>query len=191
MGTPLHKYYSIEEYLVLEEQSTEKHEYYRGEIFALAGASARHNIIVTNLIIGLGSTLKGSGCQVFGSDMKVHIPNGSMFAYPDVSVVCGKQEYYNEKQTALLNPTLIIEVLSPSTAAYDLVTKFALYRALPSLQEYAVFEQERQRAELFCKQASGKWEISSQLEDEQTLHFASINCTLSLDDIYFGTGAAL
>ena len=80
MGTPLHKYYSIEEYLVLEEQSTEKHEYYRGEIFALAGVSARHNIIVTNLIIGLGSTLKGSGCQVFGSDMKVHIPNGSLVA---------------------------------------------------------------------------------------------------------------
>lgn len=191
MATPAHKYYSIEEYLAFEEQAPDKHEFYRGELFALAGASARHNIIVTNLIVGLGGALKGSGCQVFGSDMKIHIPERALFACPDVSVVCGKQEYYNEKQTALLNPTLLIEVLSPSTAAYDLVTKFALYRALSSLREYAVFEQERQRAELFRKQASGVWEVVDRPENEHALRFTSVNCTLALADIYAGTESLL
>lgn len=107
--------YTIEEYLEMENTATEKHEYYKGEIFAMSGAKLRHNIIATNLLVALGVKLSGKPCRPFGSDMRIHIPKNTLFTYPDISVVCGEVESRNNDEMNVLNPTLIIEVLSPST----------------------------------------------------------------------------
>ena len=109
------KYYSIREYLEMENEAIEKHEYYKGEIFAMSGAGSRHNIISVNIIVSLGNSLKGKSCQPYGSDMRIHIPGNTLFTYPDISVFCGEVMILPEDENTATYPTALVEILSPST----------------------------------------------------------------------------
>ncbi len=178
------KHYSIQEYLEMENEALEKHEYYEGEIFAMSGAGARHNIISVNLIVSLGNSLKGRPCQPFGSDMRIHIPENSLFTYPDISVICGEILTSKEDNNTATNPTVIIEILSPSTRNYDRGVKFMLYRSIPTLKDYLLIEAELIHAEHFATNKEGLWQLKeySSVEDQITLE--SLNVKLLLKDIY-------
>lgn len=124
------------EYLDAERVSFEKHEYYKGEIFAMSGASIPHNKIFSNLFGTLYSKSKGKPCQPYGSDLRIHIPLNSLYTYPDLSIICGEPETTDENFDSVINPTVIFEILSKSTRNYDLGQKFELYRQITTLREY-------------------------------------------------------
>jgi Uma2 family endonuclease len=169
----------------MEEAATEKHEYYRGEVFAMSGAKVPHNRISSNVLIGLGTRLKGKQCQPFNSDQRIHIEANTLFTYPDVSVVCGEVQTLNGDNWNLLNPTVIIEVLSPSTKNYDRGEKFFLYRDIPSLQEYLLIDSEHIHAEIFRRSAKG-WELEEFKNIADSLVFSSIEMLLPLAEVYDG-----
>lgn len=178
---------SIEEYLRMEEAATRKHEYYKGEIFAMAGASLGHNIITSNIMMSLPPKLRGSSCRIFASDLRVHVEANSLFTYPDFSIVCGNPVFYNDDEMNLANPVVIIEVLSPSTKKYDRGDKFRLYQELPSLQEYILVDSQSVLVEYYRKDAKGGWPLKKcdKLTDE--ISIAAIGAGLLLDDIYKDT----
>ncbi len=178
------KFYSIEEYLQMENEAVEKHEYYKGEIFAMAGAGNRHNIISINIIGSLYGSLKGKSCQPFGSDMRVHIPQNTLFTYPDISVICGGIINADEDENSSTNPTVIIEILSPSTRNYDRGVKFMLYRAIPTLKEYILVEAESIHVEQFAINKEGLWQLKEFSSKDDQLILESINVNLILKDIY-------
>jgi len=180
---PLHRV-SVEEYLALERQSEAKYEYLNGEIFAMAGASRAHNRIVLNLGIALDGQLKSRGCEIFVSEMRVAVPSANLITYPDVVVSCGNPQFADEGADTLLNPTLIVEVLSPSTESYDRGTKFGYYRTLPFFVEYLLLAQDRVCAERFVKQQSGDWLLTAVNRFEDVLDLHSIGCTLAMRDAY-------
>src|SRR5215213_2260514 len=130
------KKYTIEEYLEMEETSQEKHEYYQGEIFAMSGPKVPHGIISGNTFGTLFNELKGRPCRPFNGEHRIHIEKNTLFTYPDIFVVCGEIETLNNDDWNILNPRVIIEILSPSTRGYDHGLKFQLYRDIPSLKEY-------------------------------------------------------
>ena len=132
--------YTIAEYLEMEEAATEKHEYYLGEIFAMSGSKVPHNIITSNLNIYLGQKLRGKPCRPFNSDQRIHIEKNTLFTYPDISIICGDIITLNDDDWNVLNPTVIIEVLSPSTKNYDRGEKFKLYRDIVTLKEYILID---------------------------------------------------
>ncbi|MEJ7684892.1 MAG: Uma2 family endonuclease [Segetibacter sp.] len=134
------KIFSIAEYLELETAAIEKSEYYQGEIFAMSGALLPHNIIKVNTLGYLHQKLKGKSCRPFNSDMRVHVEKNTLFTYPDISVVCGEPKTLNDDNFNLLNPRVIIEVLSKSTKNYNRGDKFKLYRDIPTLKEYILIE---------------------------------------------------
>lgn len=142
--------FTIEEYLAMEEAATEKHEYYKGEIFSMSGAKLPHNIIFKNLFGEIGIRLKGKKCQPFGSDMRVHIKANTLFTYPDISIICGEPETLDNDNWNVLNPAVIIEILSPSTKNYDRGEKFKLYRDIFTLREYILVD-----SEVFISKYSG------------------------------------
>jgi Uma2 family endonuclease len=178
------KLYSTQEYLQIENEAVEKHEYYKGEIFAMAGASSRHNIISINIIGSLYNSLKGKSCQPFGSDTRVHIPQNTLFTYPDISVICGDIINPGIDENSATNPKVIFEILSPSTSSYDRGVKFMLYRAIPTLKEYVLIDAESIHVEQFAINRDGLWELKefSGKEDELTLESLPVN--LLLKDIY-------
>lgn len=178
--------YTIEEYLEMENAATEKHGYYQGEIFAMSGAKAPHNDISTNLLGGLWSKLKGNPCKPSGSDQRVHIEKNSLFTYPDISIVCGQRNTLNDDQYNVLNPTVIIEVLSASTKTYDRGDKFKLYRDIPTLKEYILVDSESYSVEDFYVNEQGNWELKEYNTIDETLVFNSIDVSLALADIYDG-----
>jgi Uma2 family endonuclease len=182
--------YSIEEYLEIERESDEKHEYYKGEVFAMSGPKFQHVLISGNIFSQLKNKLKGKPCQPLGSDMRVHIPTNTLFTYPDISVVCGEPEFLNNDEWNLLNPTVIIEVLSPSTRNYDRGDKFNLYRDMPSLKEYILVDSETISIEAFYINAHGQWELKEHKKKEETLQIKSIKTALKIEDIYEGTKLA-
>jgi len=174
------KYYlSPEEYLALERKAEFKNEYMDGVVYAFAGGSPRHNLIVANIIITLGGQLKGRPCRVYPSDLKVRTPNSKRFFYPDVSVVCGDDEVADDEQDVLLNPTLIVEVSSESTAAFDLS-----YQQIGSLQEYLLVSQDEILVEGYARQGNDTWLYTKVTGLEGNLTLTSVNCELPLKDIY-------
>src|SRR5262245_20014349 len=151
---------SAEEYLALERQSTERHEFLDGEIFAMTGASRRHNLVAGNVFAALHAQLAGHAghsCEIYTHDMRVRVTAADLFAYPDVVVACGAPQFVDAETDTLVNRTLIVEVLSPSTESYDRGNKFAHYRKLPSLAEYLLLTQDRVHAEHFVRQGDGGW----------------------------------
>ena len=129
------KHLTIEEYLAFEKASEQKYEYYQGEVFAMSGASSRHNLIFSNLFTDIGGKLKGSSCKPYGSDLRIHIPDNTLFTYPDITIICGDiipSDYDND---TAIQPSVIIEILSESTRNYDHGGKFILYRDIPALKE--------------------------------------------------------
>ena len=180
-------YLTSEEYLETERTATYKSEYYQGEVFAMAGAGNNHNIITSNLIISIGSFLRGKGCTVYPSDMRLHIPENGLYTYPDVMVTCGKKEFLDEKKDTLTNPVLVVEVLSNSTESYDRGRKFGFYRSIPTLREYLLVDSQRVSAERYLKNESGIWELHDSPGLGGALRLDSIDCELLLSDLYEGT----
>lgn len=150
--------YSVDEYLEMEEKSLEKHEFYQGEIFAMAGGSIPHNQIIKNSLFSVEEHLrKTDKCQTFPSDQKIHCTTNSLFTYPDLSIVCGKIETLANHKDIITNPSVLLEVLSPSTQDYDRGSKFKLYRDIPSLKEYIIISSTEILVEKYDKQVDGSW----------------------------------
>ncbi|HLM61477.1 MAG TPA: Uma2 family endonuclease [Pyrinomonadaceae bacterium] len=182
---PQKTYTSSEDYLALERESLEKHEYFDGEIFAMAGTSEEHAAISSNINASLNFQLKKRPCKSYQSDLRVHIPATGLYTYPDVMVVCGKPELLEDAYLdALLNPVLIVEVLSPSTADYDKGTKFDHYRTIESLREYVLVWQDKKRVARYTKQDNGSWVLSDFIGEEAEILLSSIDCRLTMEDIY-------
>jgi len=183
MSTQPIPFVSPDEYLQAERLASVKSEYVSGQVWAMSGASRMHNAIATNLIIALGTALRGTPCQVYGSDMRVFVPDNVTYAYPDVSVVCGAQEYTDAVVDTLLNPIVLIEILSPSTAHYDRNVKFIKYRRLPSLREYVLVHQDSAWVERFEK-FDDIWVAGECRGMEATLEIASVGVGVPMADIY-------
>lgn len=172
------------EYLDQERQAENRSEFYRGQIYAMAGASRAHNLITVNLTRELSQRLKGCPCEVYSSDMKVKVKPSGLYTYPDVTVVCGEPRFDDAQNDILLNPKIIIEVLSPSTEAYDRGDKFEHYRRLASLSDYILVSQHRCRIEHFSRQADGRWLLIEVNDLQADLALDSIGCALPLAEIY-------
>jgi Uma2 family endonuclease len=177
-------YLTPEEYLALERQAETKSEYWQGETYALAGASTAHTIIGANTLAELVMQLKGRPCTVHTSDLRVKVARAGLYTYPDVTVVCGKAEFDDRSEDTLLNPTVIIEVLSPSTEAYDRGTKFEFYRTLESLTDYLLISQSKPIIEHFARQPDDRWLLSTYKGLDAVAPVPSIGCELRLADVY-------
>ena len=178
------KRYTPQEYLALERKAETKSEYYRGEIFAMSGASRIHNLISGNLFALIWNQLRGRACVVFNSDMRVKVDWSGLYTYPDVSALCGEPEFDDEHVDTLLNPSVLVEVLSPSTEDYDRGGKFELYRQIPSLRDYLVVAQDRVFVEHHTRSDDGSWRLVDHRALEDELVLCSIGCSLKLRDIY-------
>ena len=172
-----------EEYLAWERKADTKHEYLRGEIIAMSGASFFHNIITSNITAVLNNQLMGSDCIVVASDMRVRTQPEASYFYPDVLVVCGEPRFADNAFDTLLNPIVLVEVLSPSTEMYDRGEKFEHYQQITSLQEYILVSQDEVRVERYRQQGMD-WQPTEFRSLEDVLSLPSIDCELSLDDIY-------
>ncbi|HYH85077.1 MAG TPA: Uma2 family endonuclease [Pyrinomonadaceae bacterium] len=177
-------YLTPEEYLAVERKSEYKSEYIYGEMVAMTGASRRHNLIAFNISIELGRQLKGRACEAYASDMRVRVPSTHLYTYPDVVVVYGEPLFEDEHVDTLLNPTLIIEVLSESTERYDRGKKFGFYRTIESLAEYLLVAQDEYRIEHYAKQSDGRWLLSDYRSADDTVEMTSIQCKLALREVY-------
>jgi Uma2 family endonuclease len=173
-----------QDYLEDERKSLHKSEYFNGEIFAMAGASKTHNKIVASVILAIGEHLKGKSCSFFPSDLRVHNAENSLYTYPDVTVVCGEEKYLDDEFDTLLNPTVLVEVLSPATEDYDRGTKFKLYRTIPSLQNYLLVSSTEFAAEIYTRQANDEWILNTAQGKSSRIHISALNYDLSLSDIY-------
>ena len=178
---------SIEEYLQFEKESIDKHEYYLGEIFAMSGASNKHVKIHSNLFIALGSLLRGKSCQPYGSDLRIHIPQNSLFTYPDLAVICNDLISSDIDEDSFIQPTIIFEILSPSTRQYDRGEKFRLYRAIPNLKEYVLIDSESINIEAFRIKEKGFWELHEYKAISDQLALPSLSVVISIQEIYEGT----
>ena len=188
-----HRLFTIEEYLALERTEEERHEYLDGCVYAMSGESPDHGRICVNLTRRLAAQLDGSGCEVFSKDLKVRCgpmprPGGSregLFAYPDLVVICGALQFHDQAREVLLNPRVILEVLSPSTEAFDRGDKFRRYRAwLPTLTDYVLVEQDRPLIDHYHRQDDGTWALRTREGLEDSLHLATIGCTVPLSEVY-------
>jgi Uma2 family endonuclease len=180
------KKYTIEEYLQMENASDQKHEYYQGEIFAMAGVKMPHNHITSNLATQLGSRLSGKPCKPFGGDTRVHIEKNSLFTYPDITVICGEVVTLNNDDFNVLNPAIIFEVLSPSTKSYDRGEKFSLYRDIPTLREYVLVDSESVKVEAHFINEKGLWALKEYENLDAVLEIPPIQVSVPLSDIYSG-----
>jgi Uma2 family endonuclease len=186
--------YTIEEYLALERASEERHEYLDGQIYAMAGESPEHGDICTNLVLTIGSQVRGSPCRVWTKDTKVRsgpfpkqrrVSKG-LFSYPDLVVVCGEPQFHDHYRDVLLNPTVIIEVLSPHTEAFDRGEKFRRYRLFnPSLSDYVIVAQDQPLIEHFVRQEHEQWLLTASVSNMSgSVYLAAIQCTLHLSEVY-------
>ena len=177
-------YLSPADYLAIERSAEFKSEYFNGEIFAMSGASEPHNVIVLNTGAEIRQHLKKRPCKVYANDMRVKVRPTGLYTYPDVVVVCGQAQFDDAHLDTLLNPTILIEVLSDSTEAYDRGRKFEHYRSLESLAEYVLIAQNRPQIEAYRRQPSQQWLLTESRGLEGVLRLHSIECDLALAEIY-------
>ncbi len=185
--------YTVDEYLALERQSEERHEYLDGLIYAMAGESPEHGAICMNLSRILSTRLLGTPCQAFSKDIKVRSgpdpktlhPVKGLFSYPDLVVVCGELKFHDKYRDVLLNPTVIVEVLSPTTEAFDRGQKFWRYRTyLSSLEDYLLVSQSIPMIDHYVRRRDGEWVLSTVGDLGDSLSLGSIDCNLRLADVY-------
>jgi Uma2 family endonuclease len=177
--------YSIADYLESEEKSLEKHEYYQGEIFAMAGASIQHNQVVRNALYSVEDYLrKTDKCQIFPSDLKIHVEANSLFTYPDLTIVCGKIETLENHKDIVTNPAVLIEVLSATKQDYDRGGKFKLYRDIPGLKEYILISSLEVLVEKYNKQADGTWVLHEYKTENDSFTIASIDMPVDMKSLY-------
>lgn len=177
---------TIEEYLAWEKAGEDKHEFYRGEIFSMAGAGKRHNRIATNLMRDIATALRGHPCQPYGSDMRIHIPENTLFTYPDISILCGDPVASDEDENSFIHPVAIIEILSSSTRSYDRGEKFRLYRDIPSLKEYVLVDAGSVGIEAFRINDRGFWELQEYKRLSGKFTLRSVGVSLPIAAIYEG-----
>lgn len=191
--------FTAEEYLQMEKAATERHEYYRGEIFqmpghgellAMSGAALRHNMIFTNLFGEIAFKLRGNPCRPFGPDMRLNIPENTLFTYPDISIYCGDPQHIPEDEESFIHPTVIIEILSPSTREYDRGGKFKLYRDIPTLREYILVDTAAVNVESFRLNSNQHWELEEYTLLSQTLEMPSVGVSIPVATVYAATKLA-
>ena len=173
-----------QEYLALERKAEYKSEYFDGEVFATSGASRAHSLVVGNVVRTLGNQALGRDCNVYPSDLRVKIERTGKYVYPDVVITCGQEQFEDEELDTLLNPVLIVEVLSDSTEAYDRGKKFEHYQFIESLAEYVLIAQDHARVEQYAKQKDGTWAYSDSRSPADVVHLAAIGCEMVLEDVY-------
>ncbi|MFK7908916.1 MAG: Uma2 family endonuclease [Chitinophagales bacterium] len=178
--------YTFEEYLALEEKTEHKSEYHNGRIYAMLGGSFSHSIIGGNMTTALNKQIEANGkkCRASNSDLMVYIESVNKSVYPDVAVVCDKPEFKDKNKIILLNPMLIVEVLSKSTAAYDRGEKFRMYQQLPSFKEYLIVSQDQPKVECFYRESKDLWRISYAVGLDKSIHLYSMDCDIPLTEIY-------
>jgi Uma2 family endonuclease len=176
-----------EQYLESERKADFRSEYYRGEMLSRAGATEAHNLLVSNSVRELSQHFRTRPCRVYPSDMRVRV-NAASYTYPDVVAVCGKSEFLDDETDTLLNPTLLIEVLSRSTEAYDRGRKFEQYKAIQSLREYLLLASDRVHADLYTRLADGRWILTSADRLDDSLPLESVGAQLTLSDLYEKVG---
>jgi Uma2 family endonuclease len=173
-----------EQYLAIEREAEYKSEYFQGEMLAMAVSDWVHNQLVVNLVAGFHNQFRSRPCDVYPSQMRVLVGATGLYTYPDVVVVCGERRFLDERRDTLLNPSLLIEVLSPSTEAYDRGRKFEHYRSIDSFGEYLLVASDRVHAELYTRQPDGRWLFTSTDRLEDSLDLQSVGCRLALLDLY-------
>jgi Uma2 family endonuclease len=185
MGFPALKYIAPDDYLAMEVSATEKHEYYDGQVQAMTGAGENHVRISRNLIVEIGSYLKGKSCEVFGNDYRVTTPIFNSYMYPDVTIVCGPTQKKESVFDTLTNPAVIIEILSPSTSAMDKNYKFLYYIQSPTLKEYMLIDAQTHKVTTFKRQENGSWMIDTIEGKEASVDIDTIGLTIKMADIYY------
>jgi len=178
---------SIEEYLAFENAADEKHEYYQGEVFAMSGAKVTHNRIVVKTLAAISHFLTGKNCTPFNSDQRVYIEKNTLFTYPDISIFCNEIITRNNDEVNTMNPSVIIEVLSPGTRSYDRGMKFKLYRDIDSLKEYILIDSETVNVEVFSINQNGLWELREYKNMHETLLIQTIQMEIPVRSLYEGT----
>ena len=177
-------YLSPDEYLAQERAAEFRSEYFDGETFLMAGASRRHNLLVANLLRLLGNRLLDRDCHVYPSDMRIKIEKYSKYTYPDIAVTCGEEIFEDDHEDVLLNPQVIIEVLSESTEAYDRGRKFEHYQAIGSLHEYVLVSQSTLRVERFVRQSERIWTYFEYRAPDESVRFEAVDCEIMLSELY-------
>jgi Uma2 family endonuclease len=178
------KYYTAEEYLATEETAEYKSEYYQGEIFGMAGASANHDRIAGNVYARMNLAFSGNKCEAFTSNMRLWIKSKNFYTYPDAMVICGKPEFYKNRNDTITNPLLIVEVLSKSTQSYDHNEKFRFYQSIPSLREYIMIDQYKIHIEQFSLGKDGKWALTEYKNADDILRCSCVDFQIPLREIY-------
>jgi len=173
-----------EQFLERERAAEEKHEYRYGEVFAMAGGSPPHSFVISNVQIALGILLRGHSCYVFNSDLRVVVRWEELITYPDVTVLCGKPEYADDRRDTLTNPAMVVEVLSPSTRKSDRGEKAFLYRQMPSMQEILLVEPEPTMIEHYSKLPNGHWELEVITDRSGIIQLPNLNNSLPVAEIY-------
>ena len=173
-----------QDYLAWERQQDTRHEFFDGEVFAMTGASRAHNLVCLNIAASLHTQLRGTPCEVYNNDMRVKVSETGMYTYPDIVAACAEPRFEDAEVNTLLNPVLIIEVLSDSTEQYDRGAKFRHYRTLPSLQDYLLVAQSECRVEHYARETSSHWLLTKYGDPEDTLDLAAVGCRLLLREIY-------
>jgi Uma2 family endonuclease len=184
MTTHTVTYVTPEEYLAAERLSETRSEYLDGGVYPMTGATANHIRIVSNVTTELNIQLRGRRCDVFPIDMKVCLPDSRKFFYPDVTVACGELQYHDDRRDIILNPVLVVEVLSKSTEAFDRGAKFQAYRTIESLKEYLLVAQDSPLVEQYVKNEDGRWSLTEAAGLEGSLALPSVECTLNLSAVY-------
>jgi Uma2 family endonuclease len=184
MSTQALPFLTPEEYLEIERAAETRSEYLAGAMYAMAGGSRTHSRLVENVSGQLYLQLRGRECEAASTDLRLYVPKYHLITYPDVFVTCGPDQYLDNRRDTLIDATLIVEVLSPSTANYDRSEKFISYRALPSFREYLLLSQEKIAAEHHVRQPDGAWLMREYSLPSDEIRLSSIGCRLRLEDVY-------
>jgi len=184
MSTSPKRLLTPEQYLAIERDVPQKHEYYRGEMFAMSGATREHNLISGNIAASLHAQLRSGPCESYQNDMRVKVTSAGLYTYPDVVVTCQKPRFEDDVLDTLLNPQVIFEVLSRSTEGYDRGKKFSMYRQLESLREYLLISHDRPQVDHYLLGADGVWGLTGVEGLDAAIELPTINCRLTLADVY-------
>ena len=172
------------EYLEIERAALAKSEFYQGEMFAMSGGKPEHSLIATNMAREFGNRLRDGGCVVYNADLRIKVEATGLYTYPDLSVICGPLRFAEGTDDTVVNPTVLVEVLSESTEGYDRGTKFEHYRQIPTLKDYLLVSQKAPRIEQFSRQADGRWLLNEAVGMEKSLELPSLGISVSLAEIF-------